>query len=138
MPVAETTHYHLGTCPCCGNDTACTRRMVSAADTNGAYLCKWTPGNRHDGMAWLISTFDSRLEENIAVGLWYSFEHRGFMIQNVGGYSWSEEDLQGLGLCDRTEIVDTELAATIFALADEIWLCDPYVIEFVQAHLSQA
>jgi hypothetical protein len=88
-------------------------------------------------MAWLISTFVERLTESIAVGLSYSFEHRAFMVQNLADYSWAAEELHGFGpLRDRAEIVGTELATVVFALADEIWLCDENVIEFVQASIE--
>jgi hypothetical protein len=82
----------------------------------------------------LYPLFDARLDEDVSVGLSYSFTHRAFMIQNLGDYVWTPDELESMGLlCDRSEIVNTDMAARVFALVDEIWLGDPYVLEFVRA-----
>src|SRR5438552_2433464 len=43
MPAANIKHYHRGVCPCCGDETACTRGVVEKDGKRIAnYLIKWT------------------------------------------------------------------------------------------------
>lgn len=132
MPVSETVHYHLGECPCCGNDTVMSLGTVTTVEGFSAeYLCKWAP-ECPDLIAFLLSLFDDSLGEKVAVGISFVFEINAFTVQSIGDYPWTDEELSGKGpLCDRTEVIGTDLAKKLFKMLDEIWLEDPYLSEFV-------
>ncbi len=133
MPVSEITHFHLGLCPCCDLDTAVTRGMVSCDNgPEGKYLCKWTPECHGGLIAFLVSLFDERLEENVSIGVSYSFSSGGFSVQAIGNYPWTQEELLGMGpLCDRCEVIGTGLATKLFRCLDEIWVGDPYLVSYL-------
>jgi hypothetical protein len=133
MPVADIKHYHLGVCPCCGGDTACTRGVVvREGERLASYLVKWTVGDPSHGMGWLISLPQGQSGKEVSVSLGYSFEHRSFMVRHVGDYSWEPHELAGFGaLLDRDQVIGTALAEQAFAVVDDIWLNDPYVQDFV-------
>jgi hypothetical protein len=133
MPAANIKHYHRGVCPCCGNETACTRGVVEKDGKRIAtYLIKWTVGNPSHGMGWLVSLPGPEIGRDVCVSLGYSFEHRAFMVRHLADYHWAADDLEGFGeLLDRDQIIGTPLAKQVFAVVDDIWLSDPYVQDFV-------
>ena len=54
------------------------------------------------------------------------------MVRHVGDEPWTPDDLAGFGeLLDRDQVIGTPLADRTFAIVDEIWLSDPYVMKFV-------
>jgi hypothetical protein len=136
MPVSDIEHFHLGLCPCCDLDTAVTRGIVSCENgPEGKYLCKWTPECHGGIIAFLVSLFDDRLEETVSVGVSYFFSGGGFSVQEIGNYSWTPKELFEMGpLCDRCEVIGTDLATKLFRLLDEIWVSDPYLGDFLGIH----
>ncbi len=135
MSAADCQHQHLGICPCCGSDTACTRGVVlSDGKRIARYLVKWTVGDPSHGMGWLISLPQTGTACDVAVSLRYSFEHDSFMVRHLGDEPWTPDDLAGFGeLLDRDQVIGTPLADRTFAIVDDIWSSDPYVMEFVAA-----
>jgi len=133
MPAADYQHNHLGVCSCCGSDTAYTRGIVlSGRERIAKYLVKWTVGDPSHGMGWLVSLPQAGAGSDVAVSLRYSFEHDSFMVRHLGDEPWTPADLAGFGeLLDRDQVIGTPLADRTFAIVDDIWLSDPYVMEFV-------
>jgi hypothetical protein len=133
MPAANITHSHRGTCPCCGSDTACTLgEVVQDGNQVAKYLVKWTVGNPTHDMGWLLSLREPGSNRSVSVSLGYSFEHRAFMVHHVRDYSWDADDPAGYGeILDRDQVIGTPLAKQVFDLVDDIWLSDPYVLDFV-------
>jgi hypothetical protein len=132
MPITLIQHDHLGVCPCCGSQTERTSGLV---ETNGipiaGYLVKWTVGDPTHGMRWLISLPDASGQQ-VCVDMAYSFEHTSFMLRDRGEYQWAPDEIADAGdMLDRADVVGTPLAERVFAIADEIWVSDRYVREFV-------
>jgi hypothetical protein len=97
------------------------------------YLIKWTVGDPSHGMGWLVSLPEPASNRQVCVGLAYSFEHRGFMVRHLDDYAWAADDLAGFGeLLDRNQVLGTPLAEQVCAIVDDIWLSDPYVLDFVE------
>ena len=133
MSIAENQHYHRGVCACCGSDTAYTRGVVlRGRERIAKYLIKWTVGDPSHGMGWLVSLPQADSGREVSISLRYSFEHDSFMVRHLGDEPWTDDDLAGFGeLLDRDHVIGTPLAERTFAVVDEIWLADPYVLQFV-------
>ncbi len=133
MPAANVEHIHRGICPCCGTDTACTRGDVELDGRQVAsYLVKWTVGHPENGMGWLVSLKHPDTGPAVCIKVGYSFEHGSFMVRHRDEeLGWIEEDFDGFGpVLDRNEVIGTPLATKLFEVLDDLWLTDPYVVDF--------
>jgi len=126
---------YLGPCPDCGTST---RRVWGYVRHSGeplaAYFVEWTLG-RPDHGAYFDLVIGRWGEGSSSADRWAaSLEYRvvdgnpGFMVLDAGPRPVASSDLARVALA-RADLVETPLAATVFAIADTVFAGDPRIDE---------
>ena len=126
-----------GPCDCCGEPSRTVSGFLHTKEaTLAAYFVHWTPGKREHGASYdlIVGPWGegARRENRYLVSLRYRVTERGpeFMVVDATDRPAASNELVGRAL-SRTQVVDTPLATSVFALVDAIYLHDPRIAELL-------
>jgi len=116
-----------GTCPCCGSVTM---SITAQCRDHGTWVCdyliRWTKSAPDH--PWAIFLVMETSQGHAGITLEYRTDQDAFMVGDASAIAWPERMLITKPiLLERAEVIGHDLAQSVFALLDFIWISDPDV-----------